>query len=361
LGKFTEGIGHETGPDSVAGIKEGRDQDKECASMIHISPEILACSLACSTPGSWLSLDTVSLRALALQASYFIKYKLFSAILQLMSERTDKVISLLEPFGISVDEARVYLELLEKGTATALQVSRNIGIGRTKVYRILDKLIEFQLVTQKYQESGFAFVANDPAQFKMLLSKREGEVVALKYMLPDLVASLNAHSGRGKPGSEVLYYKGKRGLTQVNFNLLKAKGEFLSYEVGTADVYMDHHEAEELRRELVQKRILVRTLTNVSHIEPFTEVSELVKQWWEIKYIDPKILTIKTDVFIYNHVYAMCHYLDKKDVFCLEMHNAYMAQMQREMFEVMWEVGEEMEIVSDKGEARVLQKQCFPE
>jgi hypothetical protein len=170
------------------------------------------------------------------------------------------------------------------------------------------------------------------------------------------VATLNAHSGRGKPGSEVLYYKGKRGLTQVNFNLLKAKKELLSYEVATADVYMDAHEAEELRRELVQKRILVRTITNQTHIEPFTEVSELVTHWWQIRYIKPEIMAIKADIFIYNDVYAMCHYLDKKDVFCLEMHNDYMAKMQKEMFEVMWEVAEEMEIVSDKGEARVLQK-----
>lgn len=271
-----------------------------------------------------------------------------------MSGRTDNIISLLQPFGLNEDEACVYLDLLENGVETALKISRNTRLGRTKVYRILDKLIEQQLVKQQYQDAGFTFLAEEPQQLEMLLAKKEGEVSALRYLLPNVINTLQKHSGGGKPGSQVLYYHGKSGLTQVNFNVLKAKGEFMSYEVATADAYLDHNDAEELRKELVANKILTRTITNQTHIKPFTKVAEMVAKWWQIKYVDEKILKIQADIFIYNDVYAMCHYLEGKDIFCLEMHNEYLTKMQKEMFEVMWEVAEPMKIIGDNGEARLL-------
>lgn len=65
-----------------------------------------------------------------------------------MSEQTDSLILLLKPFGITSEEIKIYLNLLEENTLSALSISRNLHISRTKVYRLLDKLIEKQLVIQ---------------------------------------------------------------------------------------------------------------------------------------------------------------------------------------------------------------------
>ena len=272
-----------------------------------------------------------------------------------MSDQTDNLPGLLVSFGLSQEEAQIYLYLLEKRIATALSISRHLHVGRTKVYRLLDKLIEKQLVVQRVDSAGFKFVANDPSQLDILLSRREGEVAVLRKSLPQILARLESKLGIAQPGSQIIYYRGKNGLSQVNWNLLRAKKEFASFEVATANAYLPKREAEKLRRQLVEKKIMTRTITNRKIIESFTEVSEMVYQWWQIGYIPTSILKIQADIFIYNDVYTACHYLEDGDIFCFEMHNQQLAEMQKQLFENLWKQARIMKIVNSHGKAVVIE------
>jgi sugar-specific transcriptional regulator TrmB len=269
-----------------------------------------------------------------------------------MSEETDNLFGLLEPFGLSREEAKVYLELLEKQILTALGLSRNLGIGRTKVYRILDKLIEKEMVVQQLDSGGFKFIANDPKQLGFLLIKREEELVTLQKSLPEVLEILEKKVDSGRSESKILYYRGQEGLSQVSWNLLRAEGEFLSYEVATANAYLPQGEAEKLRQALVDKRIMTKTLTNKVRQEPFTQVVEMVKKWWQLRNISKEVLLIKADVFIYNEVFAVCNYLDDGDVFCFEIYNKNVAQMQKQMFENLWQQAKIIRVINDRGEAK---------
>lgn len=252
-----------------------------------------------------------------------------------MSDQTDNILFLLKPFGLNNEEAKIYLNLLQNNELSALSISRNLHIGRTKVYRILDRLIEKQLVVQQYDEIGFKFKANDPSQLEFLLTKKKSELIALRNTLPETLNILKSHIGINKPGSKVLFYRGKDGLSQVNWNLLNTKGEFLSYEVETAEAYMPHHEAEKLRQGLVDKKIFSRTLTNKKTLHISTQIPHLAKQY-QIRVISPEIINIQTDIFIYNNIYTICHYLEDGDIFCIEIENANFTKMQKEIFENLW-------------------------
>jgi predicted transcriptional regulator len=267
-----------------------------------------------------------------------------------MSGETDRLIAKLNQFGLEVDDARIYLTLLEKGESSALQISRTLGIARTRVYRILDKLIDKRLVILKQASSGFRFVVGDPGRIEDLVIQKEVEVQELKNGVVELIEDMKGMVGRAKSNSKILYYQGQRGLSQVNWNLLKTDGEVLSYEVATADAYIPQLEAEKLRKQMVDNKITVRTITNKIRIEPFTEVVGLT-DLWGIRSVDPKVLDIKEDVFIYNNVYTWCQYLETGDVFCVEIYNEKMANMQRQLFENMWNVARKMKVVSAQGEA----------
>lgn len=270
-----------------------------------------------------------------------------------MSGRTDTTIELLKPLGVSEDEARIYLVLLHFGVLSALAISRKLGMGRTKVYRILDKLIEKEVVIQRYNDKGLTFEACEPAKLTILLNKRQAELTALQTSLPQITRVLEQQAGMGKPGSKVLYYQGKKGLSQVNWNLLNAKGEFVSYEVATADAYMSHEEAEELRAGIVAAKILIRSITNSRRMEAYTQVTELVNKWCQIRQVPGTVINIQADVFIYNDVYAMCHYLGGGEIFCVEIYNQYLAEMQKQLFEYLWARAKPLKILNERGEAEV--------
>lgn len=252
-----------------------------------------------------------------------------------MSDQTDKLIPLLKPFGLSTEEIEIYLNLLENNTSSALTISRNLHFGRTKVYRILDKLIEKELVVQQYNENGFKFKASHPSQLSFILTKKETEISAIRKSLPETLNILENYINIDNSSSQILYYHGKEGLSQVNWNLLNTKNEFLSYEVSTADAYLPHPEAEKLRQQLVDKKIYSRTLTNKNNLGTFSQVKER-DNFQQINFISSKILTIRADIFIYNDIFTICHFLENKDIFCLEMKNEFLVKMQKEIFENLW-------------------------
>ncbi len=63
--------------------------------------------------------------------------------------------------------------MLECGKLSALEISRKLHMGRTKVYRILDKLIGDELAVNEYDEIGFKFVASPPEKLDLLIARQE--------------------------------------------------------------------------------------------------------------------------------------------------------------------------------------------
>ena len=252
-----------------------------------------------------------------------------------MSEQTDNLIFLLKPYGLTSEESIIYLSLLESNTSSALSISRRIHLSRTKVYRLLDKLIQKQLVTQEYNQSGFKFKANHPSILNQLITQKETEVSTLKQSLSQTINLLEKQINLNHPQSQVLYYQGQDGLSQVNWNLLNAKNEFLSYEINVAEAYLPHPEAEKLRQELINKKIISRTLMNKRDIQQYSQIPQ-IHIFELIRFVPLEILTIKSDIFIYNDIFTICHYLDNHDIFCLEIKNQYLVDMQKQIFENLW-------------------------
>lgn len=250
-----------------------------------------------------------------------------------MSDQTDNVVNILKPFGLSKEESIIYLYLLENNISSALSISRRVHIARTKVYRLLDKLIEKQLVIQECQTNGFKFKAHSPDQLEYLINKKEIEISSLKQALPQTIGYLKNHLNQNNNQSQILYYSGQEGLSQVNWNILNAKNEFLSYEIDNAEAYLPKIEAEKLRQALVNKKIVNRMLSNQKNMTNMDNKYE----FHQIRYISPKIVQIKTDIFIYNDILAICHYLDNHDIFCLEMKNINIVNMQKQIFENIWQ------------------------
>ena len=102
--------------------------------------------------------------------------------------------------------------MLAKGTLSALTISRELSIGRTKVYRILDKLSDKALVYQKLGELGLKFGATSQEELKNLVANKEHEVRRLQEALPKVLDILSTLVERDS-SSSVRYYSGQRGLT----------------------------------------------------------------------------------------------------------------------------------------------------
>ncbi|MBI3342582.1 hypothetical protein HY032_00295 [Candidatus Gottesmanbacteria bacterium] len=269
-----------------------------------------------------------------------------------MSDQSDILTRTLTRFGLSRDEAALYLHLLEKGTKSALQISRDLHIARSRVYRILDKLESKGIVTQKFDTLGLKFMASPYTQLDLLLAERQSELDSLKRAVPTLFSQLEGLTRAGREGSQVFYHHGIDGLKHVTWNSIRAKGELMIYEVSASmTAFLPAEFSERVRKELTNQKIHVQQLTNLTRIEPYTKVTEHVR-FWQARYVSPRDLSIKSEVLIYNDVTALYHYLNN-DIFCVEIVSADLARMQKQMFAFVWRHAKPMKKIGLFGEAVV--------
>lgn len=270
----------------------------------------------------------------------------------MMSDQTDNLISLIKPYGLSAEESRIYIFLLRNGFSTALHMSRTLKIGRTKVYRLLDVLQKKQLLETKVDERGMKFGSAHPNKFNQLISIQEQTVASLKQTLPDLISQLNHILPQAGSSSKVLYYEGVEGLKQVSYNITRAQGLLRVFEMEHLSDFVSKDYAEMIRLKLVEKGIFTRDLTNKKSFSDYTNVTEMIGKFSEFRHVPPEKLKINFEVLIYNDVYTTYTY--KNDVvFCVEIYNEHLAEMQKQIFDFIWNQARRMKFISNKGAAKL--------
>lgn len=272
---------------------------------------------------------------------------------KLMSDQTDNLINLVKPYGLSDEEVKVYLYLLAHGYLGALELSRQLHLGRTKVYRLFDLLQTKGLVEIKLDERGMKFGATHPSKLEQLVGQKQAQVSALSQALPRLVSQLTALLPHQQQHSKVLYYQGISGLEQINFNITRADKILRVFEVSHMSDFLSNDFAENIRRRLVNNQILTRDITNQKQFGEYTQVYEMVEKYSQYRYLDPKKLKIGFEVLIYNDVYATYTY-DSEEIFCVEIYNSQLAQMQKQIFDFIWSQACPMRYTSRGGAARVV-------
>jgi hypothetical protein len=69
----------------------------------------------------------------------------------------------------------------------------------------------------------------------------------------------------------------------------------------------------------------------------YTRLGEKYRQIYQYRVIDPEILTIKHDTYIYGDVYAY-YYHFQGEYFGVEIHNKVIAHTERQIFEILWKM-----------------------
>ena len=137
-----------------------------------------------------------------------------------MSSQTDKILNDLTTLGLRQDEATLYLVLLQHDTVSVLELSRLTGIGRSKVYRLLEHLHEAGLSQSQIINGKIRLRAQPYQHLEGLIKQQEVKTAELKRALPSMfgdIANLLSNDGLG---SRIRYYSGLEGLKQVTLNSL---------------------------------------------------------------------------------------------------------------------------------------------
>lgn len=249
----------------------------------------------------------------------------------------------LNLLGLSDKQAEIYLLLLKQGITSLLELSRRSTINRTTIYRIVEDLKKLNLVEEVVDDRGAKVKAVKPENLQLLLTQKETELDQLKNNLPDLISDLSVIKDQPSASTQVVYFRGQNGLKQLLWNILKAKGESVGYGYADWNQSVGWEFAEKLRQERVNRKIYDREIQNTDQagpIDSWTKVKDY-NQVYQARYIPKSVIDIKHDTYIYNDVFTFFNFY-QDELFGIEIHNKEIAKTQKQIFEVLWKMGEKI-------------------
>lgn len=252
----------------------------------------------------------------------------------------------LKILGLSEEESIVYINLLNKTSAGILEISREVNIPRTNVYRICDELVKKKFAKWIVGDRGSNIEAVRPRHLDFLIKEKESELEgyanslnSLQEMAQDIATKV--------PKTQVRYYQGKEGIKQIIWNTLKAKNEVFGYsEFGRIEVVGKAYYTKYVE-EFKFRKIKDRAISNQKCLDYYVKyvigkenIHQIDKD--NVKIIPKNIFYVSGDHSIYNDIYSMS-YWKSNEVVGVEIQNPELVKLHKTIFELMWKLAEPVE------------------
>jgi len=228
----------------------------------------------------------------------------------------------LKQAGLTENESKVYLALIDLGPSLAGQIARKTGLHRRTVYDTTEMLIQKGLIGYIKENNRKLFQASNPDRLLEIIREKERQISPLIESL-----QLKYHSTK-KEKEETNFYKGKEGLKTVFEDQLNSKeililgASPLAYE--TLQFYFKWYDKARKQKN-IKARIIATSKTIKKTKIPLAEIKYLPE-----KYSNP------VAVNIYNDKTAII--LWAKEPIAILIKNKEIADGYKNYFELMWKI-----------------------
>ncbi len=188
-------------------------------------------------------------------------------------------LTVLEDIGLSRNQAKIYLQLVELGPSPVGELTAHTNIHRTNIYDAVDKLIKRGLVSYIFRGHVKLFQASPPTVLSTFLQERQEH---FNEILPQLlVKSKTSHSSQ-----HATVYEGLQGIRAINNDMIQEGKEIVAFGIPrqTADVLKSVLPVFHRRR--IEKKIPMKHLYDEDAKERIAYLNSL--SFTEARYLPTK-------------------------------------------------------------------------
>lgn len=250
--------------------------------------------------------------------------------------------SYLQKIGLTPHATRIYIALVQHGEQSITDIAQHSGLERTKVYRTLPELENSGLVRINSQSERSSIAAMPFDTVQILLSNKEQELDDLRRATPRVARALRELSSAA-PRTNVKVYRGAEGIKQMLWNQTKASGELLSIlrhgiQLDTRQKFFERWVSACNANEIAARSIVGADFNaGLDTWRTHREVERLKN--WQGRSVPPEIFTIEHDMIIYDNTVGY-FYWGSDEIFGIEITNQLVAKTQRQFFELLWNIAE---------------------
>ena len=206
-------------------------------------------------------------------------------------------LKILEELGLTKNEAKVYLALLELGTTSAGLIIKKLGMHRAAVYNLLDLLIDKGLVSYVIKANRKYFEAHDPNRLLEFLDSKKQELIMKEHELKKLLPELQLKRKLSREEQEGTIYKGKKGLKSIFEDILSEKKPWFVFGATGQFKEIFHAYFIHFHERRIKLNIPLKIIFNEKIIK---EKREKELKFSTIRYLDESYITPST-TYIYGN------------------------------------------------------------
>ncbi len=229
----------------------------------------------------------------------------------------------LKEAGLTENESKVYLTLLELGPSQAGIISRKSGLHRRVVYDTMEMLVQKGLVGYIVKNNVKLFQCSHPKRFVEILQEKEQRV-------SEIMSNMVMMFAKTKEKEETNFYTGKNGLKTVFEDQLAIGKEILILGASPIAYEMLEFYFHWFDKRRVERKIKTRIIFNKS------EGKKKRIPYSEIKYL-PQKYSSPLAVNIYGRKVALILWSKEKPL-AIVIKNEEIASGYRKYFELLWKI-----------------------
>ena len=242
----------------------------------------------------------------------------------------------LKNFGLTENEARVYLAIVEIGEATTTPIRKKTDIHMSRVYEALNSLVEKGLVSDFLKNNVKHFKAADPDVMFDILDERKEE-------LAKIIPQIKILKEKKKENYNVSIYEGYKALKQLYEHILFSldkKDEILVLGASAESMhFLSQTFFKQYSQEKIKKKVKTRFIFN--H-DAYETAKEYDKMPFNQARILPKGTVVGAVMDIYPDKTSILLLKEKPIIFhieCKEVADSY-----RKYFEFLWQMAKPTQI-----------------
>ena len=251
-----------------------------------------------------------------------------------------KIDKLLSLFNLRKIELNLYETLFYEGILSASQLAKHIGVSRTSVYDLLERLMQIGLIIETQKGGVKMFVIQPPEKIHLLIKEKEKEITIAKNVLEELQKDYQNKQKTVKP--QLQLFEGRNALQQMMKDMLLYRDVtvYAFWPIEKMISLLTPEFLSKFHKERISRNIRIKSLWPKNKIPsikkyPFLRIESEFKR--EIR-IAPKGVDFSLGYTIYGNTVRFLS--SSKENFGFLVKSPELAEMMKSQFKVVWDSSE---------------------
>lgn len=243
--------------------------------------------------------------------------------------KKDEIIDNLISFGLSKNEAIVYLTSLSAGASSVQKIAKMANLRRTTVYSLVDSLMSKGIMKTEIHGLKKLFTVENPEKLEGMIELKKER---LREILPELTAIHSLKSGE----SFIKYYEGPEGVKTVYNTILddlKSGDEYLIISDMERFLAIDQPYFEKFIETRAKLNLNVRSLFQDTERAHYYKKFE--KNTHQTVKIFPRTVNLTANLVILPTRVVITQMVEP--IMTILIENKSIVEMHRQQFNIIWE------------------------